>query len=189
MFRQFKEDRRFKILRRIVLVCFLTVCLMFSVVGTIGTSEAFLAALTGKTVNTFRYGEVSCEIHEKFNGQMKSNVQVKNTGNIPAYIRAAVIITWQDEYGNVYWKKPAAGSDYVLAIGSDWTKSGDYYYWPSPVTPDAYTGVLITSCTKGSAPEGYHLVVDIAAEAIQSQPTSAAQEAWGITFAEGGGIQ
>lgn len=154
------------------------------VLGAIGGTVAYLVDGTEATVNTFNYGTVSCVVNETFNGSTKSDVTIQNTGNTDAYIRAQVVVTWQDASGNVYGaSQPVAGTDYSIEYGSGWKQHTDaYYYYPSAVPVGASTGVLITSCTPvaGQAPEGYTLSVEILADAVQSSPANAVTEAWGV---------
>ena len=165
----------------------LTAVLLSTVV--LGTTLAILRSETGRVKNTFQRAEMSCQVEETFDGTTKTNVTVKNTSvadQVSGYIRAAVIINWEDDYGNVYAQEPEAGTDYEITYGSDWVPANGYYYWPQEVEPDNSTGVLISRCEqKGTAPEGYTLVVDILAEIIQSNPTTAVKEAWGYDPAGG----
>lgn len=150
--------------------------------GAIGGSVAWLTTETAAVENSFTPGKVSCAVEEKFDGITKSDVKIKNTGNTDAFIRAAIVVNWADQDGNVYPAVPAAGTDYSISIGTGWTKQGAYYYYNSPVAENSSTGNLIDSCTpETTCPGGeqYKLQVTILADAIQSSPASAAQVAWG----------
>ena len=68
----------------------------------VGGTIAFIMMQTDRKTNTFDPAQVSCEVMEEFNGTVKSNVAVKNTGNTDAYIRAAVNITWMKD-ADSYW--------------------------------------------------------------------------------------
>ena len=173
----------------------LLVSLALVVTAVLGVTIAYLTARDDSITNTFVPGEVSCEVTESLDGTEKKNVCVKNTGDADAYIRAAIVVTWQDEDGNVYAKAPTA-NDYTMSLNTtDWEKSGDYYYYKSAVV--AGTGVteaLINSCTQESdaaVPDGYTLHVEILAQAIQSTPVGAlqntAQYAWGYEVKGGSG--
>lgn len=147
------------------------------VLGMVGGSLAWLID-TASVQNDFTYGHVSCQVVEDFDGNTKSNVQIKNTGDTAAYIRAKIVATWQDSKGNVYLQAPALAP----SIGDGWTNNGGFYYCNTPVEPGEMTPVLINSLGNIAAPEeGYSLHVEILADAIQSQPAKAAQEAWGYT--------
>lgn len=159
----------------------------------IGGTVAWLATNTPGLTNTFTPGEVKCTVEETFANGVKSDVKIKNTGNTDAYIRAKVVVTWKDAAGNVYGA-PVSSSDYSIAYASEngWVQRTDdgYWYCTQPVAPDApnnRTPVLINSASpvEGKAPAGYALSIEILAEAIQSSPASAVQEAWGVTIANG----
>lgn len=152
----------------------------------VGTTVAYLFTNTDALTNTFNPAKVTTEITEDFDKNVKDNVKVKNTGDIDAYIRAAVVVTWQDVNGNVHPTAPVADADYTVnyPTNTGWVKHTDgFYYCTTAVKPNATTGILLTNCkpVEGKAPEGYHLSVEILASAIQSEPASAVQEAWNVT--------
>lgn len=155
----------------------------------VGATAAFLMDSTGALVNIFNPSKVSCEVTETFDGKVKSDVSIKNTSNIPAYIRAEVIVTWQDADGNILGKMPVAGADYSITYPaeSEWIPSEDgYYYYPASVAVGDSTPALIAVCKplKDAPAAGYFLCVEIIAEAIQAQPETAVIDAWG--FVPGG---
>lgn len=156
----------------------------------VGGTLAYLVTQTDSLTNTFEPSRVSCAIEETLNGTTKSSVKVQNTGNIDAYIRAKVVITWKDNDGNVYAAAPERGTDYTISYNeSDWTEIGGYWYYKSAVTPENSTNNLIGTCTPNSAaPAGYALSVEILAEAIQAEPAAAVQEAWGVTVGTNGAL-
>ena len=172
------------------------VLLCCAVAGTV----AYLVTSTGPVTNTFTPASVTTQVEETFDGTTKSDVQIKNTGNIDAYIRAAVIVNWADAQGNVYGEKPVEGTDYTIsynktvqADGGQWIEGSDgYWYYTKPVAPSTednpqYTGVLIKSCEPaGQAPAGYALQVTILADGIQSVPADAVQQAWPAVQVSGG---
>lgn len=151
--------------------------------GAVGGTWAFLVAQSEPVQNNFTYAHVSCTIKEKFKNDVKSEVQIQNTGDIPAYIRARIVVTWKDASGNVSAAVPVKGTDYTIAFNSQkWTQQGDYWYCKTAVAAKEFTPVLITECKKTSnanVPEDYDLSVEILADAIQSEPASAVTEAWG----------
>lgn len=150
--------------------------------GAVGGTWAFLVAQSEPVQNNFTYAHVSCKIDEKFDGTTKSDVKIQNTGDIPAYIRARIVVTWKDANGNVS-AVPVKDSDYTMTMGTGWTKGTDgYWYCKTAVDTMGSTPVLIKECKKtGTAPDGYDLSVEILADAIQSEPASAVTEAWGYT--------
>lgn len=155
----------------------------------VGATVAYLFTSADSIVNTFTPASVTTEITEDFDKEVKNNVQVKNTGDISAYIRAEVVVTWQNEKGEIAPTVPVMGTDYNVTFpnGTGWVEHKGFYYYTSAVASQASTGVLLTACqpVEGKAPAGYHLSVEILASAIQSEPQEAVQEAWNVTIKDG----
>ena len=150
--------------------------------GAVGGTWAFLVAQSEPVQNNFTYAHVSCTIDEKFENGVKSDVKIQNTGDIPAYIRARIVVTWKDANGKVS-AVPVKNTDYTIAFNeTDWTQQGDYWYCKTAVNPNGFTPELITECKKtdnANVPDDYDLSVEILADAIQSEPANAVMEAWG----------
>ena len=149
----------------------------------VGSTVAFLTTKTKPVENSFEYAKVSCEVTGS-----KENVQIKNTGNTAAYIRATYVITWRDVNRNVAVSVPG-GYSYTLTenLGNYWNKGADgYFYYSLPVSPGNSTQDSLLTCnvTYPDNPE-YTLSVEILAEAIQSEPAEAVQQAWGATIVDG----
>ena len=149
----------------------------------VGSTVAFLTTQTKPVENSFEYAKVSCEVTGS-----KENVQVKNTGNTAAYVRATYVVTWRDAYGKVAVSVPD-GYSYTLTenLGNYWNKGTDgYFYYSLPVFPGNSTQDSLLTCnvTYPDNPE-YTLSVEILAEAIQSEPAEAVQQAWGATIVDG----
>lgn len=154
----------------------------------VGSTVAFLIDKTAPVENAFEYAKVSCEVTETFTNNKKDNVQVKNTGTTDAYIRATYVVTWLDGDKNIAASVPE-GYRYDLKQNptSSWTKGTDgYFYYTSPVAPGASTEGSLLTCT-AHYPENpeYTLSVEILAEAIQSTPEKAVQDAWDVTVSGG----
>ena len=180
----------------------------------VGGTIAFLSAESGIVTNEFTPGKVTTAVMEDtFDGAVKTNVFVKNTGNVEGYIRADVVVTWQNENGHVYGSAPVSKLDatgdepynyeIVLSDSENDGKSGEwkladdgFYYWTEPVKSmaeaegDCGTGYLILSCKQvGDAPApGYFLCVEIIASGIQSLPASVVADEWksGVSGVEDG---
>lgn len=148
----------------------------------IGTTVAYLTTNTDSLTNNFTYAKVTTTVEEDFDGETKKDVQISNTGNVPAYIRATYVVYWTDAEGKVVTTVPA-GYSYSITEnpGSKWNKVGNYFYYPTAVAPGGLTGGSLLTCT-WSHPEDpqYFLHVEIIASAIQSEPVSAVQNAWCI---------
>ena len=69
-------------------------------------------------------------MEETFESGVKSDVTIRNTGNIDAYIRAAVIINFVSDDGKVLAAAPQEGTDYVIVWSSHgWVKGSDGYWY------------------------------------------------------------
>lgn len=147
----------------------------------VGGTMAWLSTKTSDLTNTFEPAKVTCEVEEEtFDGKTKKNVKIKNTGTTDAYIRAMIVANWCTTDGKVV---KTASPNYEGLHGSGWVKHDDgFYYYTQPVAPDQKTGNLFTSCTPGNdKPEGAdHLEVNIICQAVQSTPTAAVVDAWGV---------
>mgnify|MGYP000136470145 CR=1 FL=1 len=153
----------------------------------VGSTVAFLIDKTKPMENSFEYARVSCEVTDNYGN---SNVQVTNTGTTDAYIRATYVINWVDSSGNIAASEPE-GYSYSLNENPDskWIEKNGYFYYTLPVAPGASTEGSLPTCTVTS-PENpeYTLSVEILAQAIQSTPDNAVQEAWGITVGADGNL-
>ena len=162
---------------------------MILLIGTaVGTTVAYLTTKTEPIENTFEYAEVSCEVSQKYENKTAKDVQVKNTGTTDVYIRATYIVNWLDAHGNIVASDPAGYSyNLIAATDGQWTQGTDgFFYYTSSVAPGASTEGSLLTCTATypSNPE-YTLSVEILAEAIQSTPEEAVQEAWSVTVSDG----
>lgn len=189
MTNQNKKHRRLKKPVKLILILsslLLTVCL------SIGTTYAYLLSRSETVTNTFTPGTAGNTIEESFENDVKKDVKVKNTGNINAFIRATIIITWQNKEGEVYPVLPEKGTDYDITLNPDngWFENKGIYYCKTEVAPGASTPVLIKECTQkiANAPKGYGLNVEILSSSVQSLPRSAVKDAWGIYVSSNGDL-
>lgn len=147
----------------------------------VGSTVAFLATKTEPVENSFEYANVSCKVTQNCDTD-GSIVQVKNTGTISAYIRAAVVANWIDVDGNIAASVPEGYSYDLTCSSGSWVQGKDgFFYYLLPVAPDASTEGNLLTCTV-TCPETpeYTLSVEVLAEAIQSTPASAVNEAWKV---------
>ena len=180
-----KRRRKSKVRMNRATVLLMAILMLIGVVA--GSTVAYLIAQTDDVANTFEYGKVSCRVEEKFDKKEKKDVQIQNTGNVNAYIRATVVVNWLDKDNNIVASVPA-GYTYNLTVNtgvnSKWVEGkGGYYYYTSPVAPGDFTEGSLLTCTVTYPPDltnpEYTLSVEILATAVQSEPASAVTEAWG----------
>ena len=150
----------------------------------IGGTVAWLTDTSPAVVNTFTLSQVSCKVEETFNNQtgVKSKVQVKNTSDIPAFIRVKLVTYRTNGKG-----QHIGGTAELPAFnpGSGWVEHNGYYYYTQPVQPQNFTGILIDEIQLQDPymdADGGRQAIDVMAEAIQSVPEAAVKEAWGAGF-------
>ena len=151
--------------------------LVLILVCTVGGTVAYLVAHTDPVTNTFTPGKVSCQVEEKFNEKTKTEAVIKNTGNVPAYIRVAVVANTVDGdniTGMATLPEGWLNDEY-------WTKSGDFYYYKGVVQPNAVTAADLLEKDIPLT----DIQVTILASAIQSMPDDAVEEAWQMRYDSG----
>ncbi len=176
--------RKLRTKKQLFLIAALTavMCIVISAV-----TLAYIFTSTGDVKNIFTPSEVGGDVVEDFDGEVKENVRVKNTGDVESYIRASVIVTWMNEAGTeVAPTLPVEGTDYTIEYADEmttsWIKADDgFWYYTVPVAPGDETDYLITECKpteSANKPDGYYLSVEIIASSIQSTPASVVTEQW-----------
>ena len=153
----------------------------------IGGTVAWLSTKDAPITNTFNPSKVACEVTEKFDGStgVKSNVNVKNTGTINAFIRVKLVTYRTNDQGQHIGGTASLPN---FTLGKGWVKYGDYYYYTLPVAPkEKPEADLISSITLESYTDvdGGHQAIDVMAEAIQSEPARAVGQAWGVSISQG----
>lgn len=149
----------------------------------ISGTVAWLTTKDKPITNTFNPSKVACEVTESFNGTVKSSVNVKNTGDIDAYIRVKLVTYRTNEQG-----RHIGGTAEIPAFtpGAGWVAYNGYYYYTKPVAPNAQPeNALISSINlteKYIDADGGRQAIDVMAEAIQSVPEAAVKAAWGEGF-------
>ena len=149
----------------------------------ISGTVAWLTTKDKPITNTFNPSKVACEVTESFNGTVKSSVNVKNTGDIDAYIRVKLVTYRTNEQG-----QHIGGTAELpeFTPGAGWVAYNGYYYYTKPVAPNAQPeNALIDSIQLNGSyndADGGKQAIDVMAEAIQSVPEAAVKAAWGEGF-------
>lgn len=172
--------------KRIVMMASIILTLAISVAGTL----AWLYTEPQAVENTFTPAKVGNYIHEVIANNEKTEVKIYNDIDdneqteapdeiVNAYIRAEVVVTWQDANGNVLPEKPDESAyeinynlNTVGTAGGKWVKYTDgYYYYTAVIEPGAATDVLINSCkpTAAAPVDNYTLHVEILSQSIQAE--------------------
>lgn len=179
--------------KRIIYLAAIAILIVCSIAVTV---FAYLSTSSDLVVNSFTAApETDPVIAETTNNPLtlKEDVRVYvGAPGYPVYVRAVILVTWEDGAGKVHAQKPVEGQDYEIVLNNtDWFKSGEYFYHRNPVDSDGYTQVLVDTCyQKQVGPDGYQLHVQIIAQTIQAlgmtdgntgvDPKPAVTDAWGI---------
>lgn len=164
---------------RVYRTAVLLIAVLLLISMAVGSTAAFLVTKTEPVVEDFAYAQVSCQVTD--------TMGVKNTGTAQAYIRASYAVNWLDGEENIVAAVPEGyGYDLVKDPQGAWVDGGDgYFYYPDPVAPGGETPSLLTCSVFYPENPKYTLSVEVVAEAIQSNPAEAAEDAWGVTVSDG----
>lgn len=161
---------------RVYRTAVLLIAVLLLITTAVGSTAAFLVTKTEPVEEAFAYAQVSCQVTD--------TMGVKNTGTAQVYIRASYAVNWRDGEGKIAAAGPE-GYSYDPEESLQWKKGGDgYFYYPDPVAPGGETPSLLTCSAPYPEYPGYTLSVEVVAEAIQSTPAEAAEEAWGVTVSD-----
>ena len=162
---------------RVYRTAVLLIAVLLLITTAVGSTAAFLVTKTDPVEEVFAYAQVSCQVTDA--------LAVKNTGTAQAYIRASYAVNWLDVNGNIVAAAPEGYRCDPVENQDDWTEGGDgYFYYPYPVDPGSETPSLLTCSVSRPEDPAYTLSVEVVAEAIQSDPAEAAEEAWGVRVSD-----
>ena len=168
----------------------LLAALVLMVSLTVGGTLAYLASGTDAVENVFEPTEVTIRIDEEFDGYVKENVGVTNTGEIPAYVRLMLVETWvkvgEDGSRTPVAKPEGAKIIYTPTAPENWwgNTSVNIWYYTKPLAPGA--SATLFSSIQYIAPEGYAVDVQLLGGGVQAEPADAVKEAWRIVTDEQG---
>ena len=151
----------------------------------IGGTVAWLSTNDTPITNTFTPSKVACEVTENFDKTTgeKTNVNVKNTSDIDAFIRVKLVTYRTNDEGQHIGGTAALPS---FNLGENWVEYDGYYYYKLPVKADETPATNLTDSIQLTKDymdaDGGHQAIDVMAEAIQSVPQAAVQDAWGANF-------
>ena len=112
-------------------------------------------------------------------------VSVGESLDYSVFVRAAVVVTWQDDDGNIFAEMPVAGEDYTIECRDGWFIHEGFYYYSKAITVSTGTGLIVKTLT--THPDGYKLNVQIISQTIQAlgetddNSVPAVTDAWGVT--------
>ena len=161
--------------KSLMLLISVALLLTFAVSGTV----AYLVAGTEKVTNTFTPADVEITVTDTVEDYVKYRPTITNDGDIPVYVRVAVVAYWEKENQIVAsWNE-----DLTSVLNSGWVKKDDgYYYYTQPVAAGG-SAVLFERYEQPTPPvEGVHLEMTIIAQAVQTEPAQALTDAnWAWT--------
>ena len=174
-----------KTLIRIVIVLSVVLVLLC------GTAVALMFRQTSLLTNEFETAIVDCQVHEQTDtgsvmAGAKSSITVENTGNIPAYIRVRFVSCWVDDAGNIVGKP--SEMPVISYDETTWFEQNGIYYCRTPIAVGGYTPELLQSgktivlCTDPET--GYRQVLEVFADAIQSEPHKAVTNSWEVDISD-----
>ena len=170
----------------------LSLLLIFGMV--VSGSFAYLFVYTSTLNNAFSEAYVTCSIEESFNRLCKSSIKVKNTGNIDAWIRVALVPTWEDDNQmavNQKVNEEKDEEDLIIIISDSWFKGTDGYYYcrdkisPGKSTPELLASAISVNTSSEGYLAGYHMNLQVLCEAIQSEPDTTVTSVWPVTVSGG----
>ena len=168
-----------------------------SIAAAVGLTLAFMFKKAEKT-NRFIPAEVSCAVREKTDGSevtdtaaaggQKSDIRVENTGNVREFLRLKMVSYYVDANGDIVG---TVSSQYpTLSLKNDWIAGANHtYYYRFPTDPGNSTGILCEPFSLGHTQlengTTVYQIIEVIAEAVQAEPSNAAQEVWGVTVENG----
>lgn len=189
------NKRKHRKLRKPVKVL-LSFLLIFTV--SVGGTLAYLSTQTGPVVNTFTPSHVDCKVKEEFSNNVKTSIKVHNTSDIEAYIRVKLV----SYRVNSAEQRIGGTAPVKFKLADGWFEYGGFYYHRKPVdandNSDSYTSDLTSNLIAAgdsieltenyTDSDGGKQVIEVMAEAIQSKPVDAVEEAWKITVDPNGNL-
>lgn len=153
---------------------------------------AYMIHKSQTVANNFIPGKVTCDIDEKMVDSIKTEIKVKNTGNVDAYIRVRLVFHWEDSKGY-----PVARNMVPETVNCNdgWLEDEDeytYYYIDRVAPGESTPNLLEVPFTMDAVKElvsgvnyYYYPVMEVLAEAIQADGKDgdkpAVTDAWGVT--------
>lgn len=156
--------------KKAVALLILTLSIIFVAV------DVTLAVIIIKT-NTIENEFTPPVLHISLDGVDK----IKNTGNVPVYIRAYSVANWlsvEDEH-TVLSVAPEEGVDFTVEFKADnWVFANDQFYYYKHVLMPGDSIPLFTEVNQLKERTGYELHLEIIATGIQAEPIEAINESW-----------
>ena len=132
--------------------------------------------------NQFVVASVDNSIEEDFDGIVKKDVSIKNTGDIDVYVRVKILPYFEGDEGNIIGYKPKINDDYTIEYSdnfvNDWFEKDGFYYYKNKLKSDTNTSTLFKQIKCSKIDTSKTFTFDILSESIQASSASAVNEAW-----------
>lgn len=174
----------------VLLVAAVLVCIA------VGTASAFMIKRGGNSdaspAPTFGKADVACVVTKETTDE-KTAVTVKNTGNVAAYIRVQIVVNWWDN-SDLYY---VSATDLDVSNMDGWVRDGNTFYYTHCVNVGEQTSLIVvdkptTDVAKtdenGNDVKLTVYTLEVFAEAVQAEPTDAAEDLWKVVIDASGTI-
>ena len=155
-----------------------------------GGTIAWITAKSGTVNNQFSIASTTVEVNEDFDGKVKKNVTVENTGDVPVYVRIKLVTYRVNDEGD-----HIGGTAKIpeFSAGEGWVEKDGFYYYKHPVESGSTPinpligndGIQLVSYTDV---DGGKQAIEVMAEGIQSSPADAVISAWGVGVDDNGNL-
>jgi len=168
----------------ITMLIIIAAIILFNI--SISGSLAYMKRVDEKE-NNFTIGTINPEIIETniIEDNIKENVQIKNNGNYPIYIRVANVFYFTNNDGQIIKDIPVIDVDYSInfSSSSNWLQNTDgYYYYKLMLEPEEITDIFIEECFEINKMDDRKVMMVIVVGAIQGSPERAVKETWGVNL-------
>lgn len=154
-----------------------------------GTVSAFMVKRWKNTdASKFKKAEVKCSVTQEIvDGE--TVITIKNTGDVAAYIRVQLVVNWW-EGKDLYY---VSATELEVRDLKGWIREGNTFYFTQPVevgSTVSLRGVAepATDITKSGEDTPATYTLEAFAEAVQAEPTNAAEELWKVKIDASGTI-
>lgn len=165
----------------------LSLFLLIAIGLTVGVTLAFQFANTGVVKNFFKSSSANIKVVEEFDGIEKTNINVEVLDlpeSTDVYVRVKLVSYRVNDDGNRIGGTAELPN---FTLGENWVKYESNYYYTLPVAPGSKPATNLTNImtlVEYDDVDGGKQVVEVMAEAIQSDSIVASQQAWNVTISE-----
>lgn len=157
------------------------IAIFLVVIMAIGGTVAYLMDHTDSVINTFKPTSSGITIEEKLEENYKTEIAVKNTGEVDVYVRVSLVANYYDEDGNI---TGAADVPEFKLNSEKWFKDGNYYYYKQVLPAGKVSDDLLADSAKMELDENMQVIV--LAQSVQASPSNLVHDKWGVNVNDDG---